>query len=108
MEIEPIKIDTVKILVDGAEIKDVRIGGRADIFNHDDVEHFIDDRDGRIVQIEGEFYYKKRFFDFQAGYNENLGRLKVRKKGEANGEIDLVYEAYDFLYDLYKEHFIDI
>lgn len=103
-----VEIDSVKILVDGAEIKDVRIDGRTNIFTHEDVDHFTSDRDGEIVQIEGEMYYEDNFFDFQAGYNENLGRLKVRKKGQAIGDIELVYDAYEFLYDRYEDHFINV
>ncbi|ELY54204.1 hypothetical protein C492_16543 [Natronococcus jeotgali DSM 18795] len=106
IDLDVITIDTVKILVDGAEVKDVRIGGRSDIFTHKDVEHFINSRDGKIVQIEGEILYEGTYFAFQAGYNENLGRVKVRKKGGATGDIGLVFEFYNYLYEKYKHYFI--
>ena len=102
-----LKIKTVKIEVDEHQIKSVQIGGRTNIFDHEDVRMFTEDRDGRLVSIKGEMKYKGQDFYFQCGYDDKFGRLTVEKKGKRNGNLAIVEEAYDFLDQIYREHFID-
>lgn len=102
-----LKIKEVAIQVDEQKIKNVRIGGRTDIFDHDDVQMFIEDRDGRIRYIEGEMKYKDQDFYFKGGYDSMFGRFSVEKKGQRNGNLAIRDEAYDFLNRLYREYFID-
>lgn len=101
-----LKITTVNIAVHEQEIKSVEIGGRTDIFRHKDVRHFIENRDGRIVQLEGEMKFKDNYFDFQVGYDDDFGRVKVRKKQEPTGNLQAVEEAFDFLDELFHDHFV--
>jgi len=102
-----LKIKKVKIEVDEQQIKSVKIGGRTNIFDHPDVRMFTEDRDGRLVYIEGEMKYKDQGFFFQCGYDDKFGRLSIEKKGKRNGNINIKNEAYDFLDEIYREHFID-
>lgn len=102
-----LKITTVKIDVDGRRLKNVRLDGRTDIFSDDEVERMTQERDGKITQIEGELTYKGQPFDFVAGYNDQTGRIKIRKKGSPTGDVEILQEAYEFLFELYTQHFID-
>lgn len=104
----PVKIDTVNVQIESGELKEVRVGGRADIFDVKTVKQLREDRDGKIAQIKGEILYKNEYFKFHVGYNEITGRVSIKKKGRAKGDVHLVQEAYDTLYDLYDEYFIDV
>lgn len=102
-----LKIKKVKIEVDGQNIKGVKIDGRSNIFDHEDVRMFIEDRDGRLVFLEGEMKYKGQDFYFQCGYDKKFGRLSVEKKGKRSGNLAILNEAYEFLNDIYRDHFIE-
>lgn len=104
----PVKIDTVNVQIESGEIKEVRVGGRADIFGVETVENLRENRDGKISQIKGEILFDDEFFHFNVGYNQITGRVMVRKKGRARGRVSVVQDAYDLLYDLYSEYFIDV
>lgn len=58
--------------------------------------------------MKGEILYKDEFFNFHVGYNEITGRVSVRKKGRAKGDVQLVQEAYDIVYTLYEEYFVNV
>lgn len=103
-----VEIDTVNIQIESGEIKEARIGGRTDIFDNETVQKLVSERGGKIAQIKGEMIFKGEFFKFHVGYNEVTGRLMVKKKGRAKGDVELVQEAYDFLYELYDEYFISV
>lgn len=104
----PLKITTVKIEIDEPELKDVEIDGRTDIFSHPEVQRFTENHDGRVVQIKGDMEYRGARFQFQAGYYPQMGRIKIEKKGRTTGDTQITREAYEFLYDIYREFFIDV
>lgn len=105
-------IDEVAVMVEGQNpIKTVDIDGSDDIFNHQEVRRLVDDKNGKIRKIKGEMLYKRGTkFDFQAGFtsDQNFGRLKVSKKGQRTGNDQIVEDAYDFLFEIYKDYFIDV
>ena len=104
----PVKIDTVNVQIESGEIKEVRVGGRADIFGVEPVENLRENRNGKISQIKGEILFDDEFFHFNVGYNQITGRVMVRKKGRARGNVGVVQDAYDLMYDMYKQYFVDI
>lgn len=101
-----LKIREVKIEVDEKRLKRVEIGGRTNIFDHDQVRKVLDERDGRIVQIQGEMKFKDQGFYFQCGYTDKFGKVQVTKKGQRNGNLMIVEEAFDFLEKLFMDHFV--
>ncbi len=105
-----LRIKLIRIFIEGGELRDVNIEGREDIFDHPDVRHFLKNREGRIIYISGDFEFRGISFYFQAGYimGEGLGRISVRKKGRRTGNLAIRNEAFDFLYEIYKEYFIEI
>jgi len=86
----------------------VDIDGRTDILDHRDVKYFIEEKKGRIVEVSGKMTYKETDFDFSVGYyiQEAMGKIDIKKKGRKTGDLDIISEAYRFLYTLYKEFFI--
>jgi hypothetical protein len=103
-----LSIKTVKIKIDEEDLKDVEIDGRRDIFNHPEVERFITEKDAKIVQIKGRMTYGDTNFKFHAGYYDEMGRVMVTKKGSKNGNLDVINESYSFLYDIFRDYFIDV
>lgn len=102
-----LQIKQVRIEVDGQNIKKVDFDGRRDIFDHDDVRTFVDDRDGRVVQIEGTMKYKGQDFFFKVGYDDDFGRFNIEKKGQRDGDLAIVDDATEFLDNIYQEHFAE-
>jgi len=105
-------IDSVKVHLRTGDVDRVRLGGRTDIFNHPEVKRYTDELNGKISAIEGEFEYKNVGFDFQISYateaSVEMGRVTVKKKGKATGDLELREEAFDFLREIYEEFFVDI
>lgn len=103
-----VKIDMVSVEVESGNVEKVRVGGRSDIYGIDTIEDLKENRDGKISKIKGELLYKDHFFNFTVGYNQVAGRVMVKKKSGADGDVQVVQDAYDLVYSLYKEYFIDI
>jgi hypothetical protein len=105
-------IDEVEVMVEGDNpIENVDIDGSDDIFEHPEVRRLVNEKDGKIRKIKGEMIYTRNTkFDFQAGFtsDQSFGRLKVSKKGQRTGDAQIVDDAFDFLYEIYEEYFIDI
>jgi len=103
-----LEVDLVEMLVDESELKDVRIGGRADIFDNPTVESFQEDHDARVVRLEGQFRLEGNYYNFTAGYTDGMGQVSVEKQGRVEERPELVKEAFDFLYGPYDQHFVDV
>ena len=105
-----LKIKGIKIFIEDGDIKNVNLGGREDIFEHPDVKHFLEKRDGKVIQISGDFQLNGRIFDFKVGYSmkDGLGTIIVRKKGQKTGDLTIIKDAFNFLYSLYNIYFIEI
>lgn len=104
---ELLEIDVVRIRLE-TELKRVNIEGHEDIFENDVVKELTENEKGRIVHLKGEFEYGEEDFNFHVGYTEKLGRIRIQKKGLAKRDVDIVEEAFDFLYGYYENHFIHI
>jgi hypothetical protein len=106
MERLKLKITEVILMLETGDLKRAVLDGRTDILSHPDVQYFIDKRNGRIVAVGGEMVYKGVTFEFSIGYtNEGFGKVRIRKKGERTGDLDINQEAFDFLYKIYKNFF---
>ncbi|WP_256402411.1 hypothetical protein [Halorubrum salinum] len=103
-----LEIDLVNLLLDEANLKDVKIGGRTDIMENDEVRRFRDEHDSRIVRLEGEFLLDGKWYSFKSGYTDSMGQVSVEKKGKVEERPDLVQEAFDFLFESYEDYFVDI
>lgn len=103
-----LEIDLVNLLLDEANLKDVKIGGRTDIMENPEVQRFRDEHDSRIVRLEGEFLLDEKWYSFKAGYTDSMGQVSVGKKGKVEERPELVEEAFDFLFESYEEYFVDI
>ena len=107
MERVKLKIKEVSLMLESGDIKKVDLDGRTDILNHEDVRHFIQKRDGRITGVGGEMIYRNTPFEFNVGYTtDGFGKIRIRKKGERTGNPEITQEAFDFLYEIYKEFFL--
>ncbi|AHB67407.1 hypothetical protein HISP_00175 [Haloarcula hispanica N601] len=95
----------------GGDIEDLSVNGRTDIFNHEEVRRYTNEKDGKIIKIEGEFEYKSAKFDFSISYAKesavDMGHISVRKKGQRTGDVGIREEAFEFLEELYNHHFIE-
>ncbi|RLI81550.1 hypothetical protein DRP04_05830 [Archaeoglobales archaeon] len=99
-------IKEVRLALETGDLKKVDIDGRTDILNHPDVQHFINNRNGRIIGVGGEMNYRGVSFEFSVGYTvDGFGRMRIKKKGEKTGDVDINQEAFDFLYRVYKAFF---
>ena len=103
-----LKIDMVNVEVESGDVEKVRVGGRSDIYGIDTVEDLKENKEGKISQIKGELLFKDHFFNCTVGYNQIAGRVMVKKKSGADGDVQVVQNAYDLVYDLYKQYFVDI
>jgi len=103
-------IKEVKIFIEEGTIKRVGIEGYEDIFENEDVRHFVVDKGGKITRIEGKFQFQGRKFKFNAGYimDSGLGRIKVEKLGQKTTNEEIIERAYTFLYNIYSDYFIDV
>ncbi|GAB7010448.1 hypothetical protein [Halorubrum trueperi] len=100
-----LQIKQVKIEVDEQSIKRIDFNGRRNIFDHPDVRMFVEDRDGRVSQIEGTMKYNGQDFFFKTGYTPKFGTYTIEKKGQRSGNLAIVEEAENFLEELYQDHF---
>ncbi|WP_435074917.1 hypothetical protein [Halorubrum sp. HHNYT27] len=103
-----LEIDLVNLLLDEANLKDVKIGGRTDIIENKEVRRFRDDHDSRIVRLEGEFLLDGKWYSFKSGYSDSMGQVSVEKKGKIEEAPELVEKAFDFLFESYEDYFVDI
>lgn len=105
-------IDTVKISLRTGEIEEINVNGRTDIFEHDEVERYTEDKDGKIIKIGGEFEYGNNRFNFTVGYSKesgvDLGRISVKKQGRRTGDLGAREEAFEFLENIYDDYFVDV
>lgn len=102
-----IRVDTVHIKLSSGDLKTANLEGRADIFDEPVVKDLTEEKGGRIAQMKGDFTYDGIDFNFNVGYTEKLGRVRIKKKGR-KGDVDLVEDVFEFVYDYYDEYFIDI
>lgn len=102
-----LQVKQVKIEVDGQYIKRVDFDGRRNIFHHDEVRRFVEERDGRVAKIEGTMKFKGQDFFFKAGYDSDFGLFNIEKKGARNGDLAIVNDATEFLNNIYQEHFAE-
>lgn len=103
-----LEIDLVEILLDESELKDIKIGGRTDIINNDEVKRFLEDHDSRIVRLEGRFWLLGDWFSFTTGYSDGMGSVSVEKKGKADENPEKVEDAFAFIFDSFYPHFVDV
>lgn len=104
-----VEVSSVKMWIpDISDVRDVEIGGTADIFSHNDVTYFTDDRDAKIVGLGGHVAYNNASFDFIVGYTltSGIGRIKVKKNGQKTGNPEIREEVFGELRELYEEYFI--
>lgn len=101
-------IDSVRFSLSGGQLEDVAIGGRTDIFQHPEVKRWRN-QGGKIVRVSGEFNYDGRRFDFQVSYakSSGLGRVNVEKKGRRTGNLQIREEAFELVYDIFENYFIE-
>jgi hypothetical protein len=103
-----LEVDLVEMLVDGAELEDIRIGGRTDIIGNDTVEKFRENHDARVVRLEGQFRLDGTYYNFTTGYTDGMGQVSVTKQGRVEERPDLVNRAFDFIYKSYDPYFVDV
>lgn len=103
-----LEVDLVEILLDEAELRDVKIGGHTDIMQNPEVERFREEHDSRITRIEGEFLLEGNWYKFVTGYTDGMGNLSVKKKGRVEERPELVTQAFEFLYESYNDYFVDV
>lgn len=99
-------IDVVKIRLESA-LKRANLEGHQDIFEHDVVRELTQEEKGRIVHLKGEFEFEEEDFNFHVGYTEKLGRVRIQKKGQIKRDVEVVEEAFNFIYDFYEDYFIN-
>lgn len=112
MSVRPyLQIDTVKIWLPGQEVQRAQLGGNTDIFDNPEVAYFTEDREGKIVSIEGELDFQNIPFDFTVNYatetGVQMGRVSVSKKGGSPIDPEVRKDAYNLLEGLYEDYFID-
>lgn len=105
---ELLNVDKVKIKLTDGELKTADLEGYQDIFENEEVRRLTKNKRGRINHLKGDFTYNETDFDFHVGYTEKLGRVRIQKKGRPEGEVELLEEVFDFLYEYYNEHFIEV
>lgn len=103
-----LEVDLINMLLDESELRDIKIGGRTDIMENEEVQRFRTEHDSRIVRLEGEFNLENNWFEFKAGYSEGMGYTSVKKKGRVEERPDLVVQAFDFLYEIYDDYFVSV
>lgn len=101
-----INVDLVQLTLDESDLQEVTIGG-TDIMENEEVQRFQDDHDSRIVMLDGQLRYSEHWFDFKVGYTEGMGRIRLEKKGRAEERPELVEQAFEFVIDIYRDHFMD-
>lgn len=101
-----LEIDTVEIKLTDGELKTANLKGREDIFENPTVDELTREKDGRIIHLRGDFIYKGTDFSFHVGLPDKLGRVRIKKKGTLSGDLEVINEAFDFLYDYFDDHFI--
>ena len=111
---EDITISEVSILNDKGKIEKVDLSGTEDIDNlldHDDAEHFKENRDGRIIEVGGEMKYKNDWYKINVGYTKggptgSNGKIVIEKRGSGFDSVSEKDEVYEFVYDIYEDYFI--
>lgn len=103
-----LEVDLVNLLLDEANLEDIKIGGRTDILDHEEVQRFREEHDSRIVRLEGEFLHNDDWYAFKTGYADDMGQVSVKKKGYVEEKPELVKDAFELLFEYYDDHFIDI
>ncbi|NUB93895.1 hypothetical protein HT576_23255 [Haloterrigena sp. SYSU A121-1] len=102
-----ISVHTVHIRLSGGALQKADLEGNQDIFDNDTVENLTEDKNGKIAQMKGDLTYKDTKFGFNIGYNERLGRIRIKKKTGKDGDVDVVEEAFEFVYSYYKKYYIE-
>jgi len=103
-----LEIDLVEMLVDEAELEDIRIGGRTDIIGNPTVQDLREDHDARVVRLEGQFRLDGTYYNFTTGYTDGMGQVSATKQGRVEERPELVEEAFDFIYSSYDPYFVDV
>lgn len=103
-----LEVDLVEMLVDEAELEDIRIGGRTDIIGNPAVEDLLEDHDARVVRLEGQFRLDGTYYNFTTGYTDDMGQVSVEKQGRVEERPELAEEAFEFIYESYDRYFVDV
>lgn len=103
-----LEVDLVEMLVDEAELEDIRIGGRTDIIGNDTVEELRENHDARVVRLEGQFRLDGTYYNFITGYTDDMGNVSVKKQGTIEERPELVEDAFDFVYQSYDPYFVNV
>ncbi|WP_323190437.1 hypothetical protein [Halostella sp. PRR32] len=103
-----LEIDLVEMLVDEAELEDIRIGGRTNIIGNPTVKELREDHDARVVRLEGQFRLDETYYNFITGSTDGMGQVSVKKQGRVEERPEIVEEAFDFIYDSYDQQFVDV
>jgi hypothetical protein len=103
-----LEVDLVEMLVDGAELEDIRIGGRTNIIGNSTVEELREGHDARVVRLEGQFRLDGTYYNFITGYSDGMGTVSVKKQGRVEEQPELVREAFEFVYDSYDPCFVNV
>jgi len=98
---------TLEIKLTDGQLKTANLEGHQDIFETDVVKELTEDENGRIIHLKGIFEYRGEDFNFHVGLPEELGRIRIKKKGAPKDNVDLLEDAFDFLFEHFNEHFID-
>jgi len=104
-----LQVDTVKVHLPTREVQRVRLNGNTDIFNNDEVRRYVNNLDGRISAIAGDFVYKNVTYKFVLSYSTEteleMGRVSVQKTGRQSITPEMREEVYDFLEELAFRYF---
>lgn len=104
-----LQIDTVKVHLPTREVQRVRLNGNTDIFNNDEVRRYVNELDGRISAIAGDFVYKNLTYKFVLSYSTEaeleMGRVSVQKSGRQAITPEMRDEVYEFLESIYFQYF---
>lgn len=102
-----LKTRTLEIKLTDGKLKTANLEGHQDIFENDVVKELTQDKNGRIIHLKGAFEYRGVDFEFHVGLPEDLGRIRIKKKGAPKDNVEILEEAFDFLFEHFNEHFID-
>lgn len=101
-----LRVKEVNIDVGDGDVKTADLEGKQDIFTDDTVQDLVENRDGRITGLKGVMSLGEIDFRINAGSPGEIGRVSVRKKSSGGG-VEELNEAFDFLYNNYRNYFLE-
>lgn len=99
-------VDTIEIKILDGELKTANLEGHEDIFKNETVEKLINEKEGRIIHLRGVMTYGDDDYDFHVGLPENFGRVRIQRKGGPTGNVKSLEETFDFLFECFRNNFI--